>query len=519
MSDAAEPHPNQSFLERSGFGDLAHPAVMAFLLLCAATALSIRFVVPSPMWLDEALSVNISSLPLGRIPEALRHDGHPPLYYGILHVWMMAFGHSTTAVRALSGLVSILTLPLAWAAGRRLGTPRTAVTVTLVLALSPFALHFGSEARMYSMVIAEVFALFIVISDGLSTERRAPLVGTGLLTALLLWTHYWSIWLLATVGLVLVARFVRTRARRPLEMIGAMAVGAIAFGPWVPTLLYQAQHTGTPWSKSFRPTTLVYSSFVEFAGGPYSESQLLLLAMTVLLFLGITGKAIDARRIEVDLAARPDAAMPLGLLVGTIVVASVAGAATGMAFAPRYAAVYFPFFVMLVGLGLDRFSRGAPRDVCLVAVGLLSLVGMYVTFTFNRSQSRDVAHHIEATAPAGIVVVCPDQLGPPVRRELEGRGYEVLAYPRLDDARFIDWVDYADRNRRNDPVKVADAVLARAGNRPIFVAYRDDFLTLKGQCGALIGRLASQRNLRQLTTADGELYYEPIDSVVLTSRS
>ena len=68
-------------------------------------------------------------------------------------------------------------------------------------------------------------------------------------------------------------------------------------------------------------------------------------------------------------------------------------------------------------------------------------------------------------------------------------------------------------------VKVADAVLARAGNRPIFVAYRDDFLTLKGQCGALIGRLASQRNLRQLTTADGELYYEPIDSVVLTPRS
>ena len=54
------------------------------------------------LWLDEALSVNIARLPLGDIPGALRHDGAPPLYYVLLHLWMRVFGTGDGAVRALA---------------------------------------------------------------------------------------------------------------------------------------------------------------------------------------------------------------------------------------------------------------------------------------------------------------------------------------------------------------------------------------------------------------------------------
>ena len=53
-----------------------------------ALGLVLRFVARTPLWLDEALSVNIAKLPLDQISEALRHDGHPPLYYFSLHLWM-----------------------------------------------------------------------------------------------------------------------------------------------------------------------------------------------------------------------------------------------------------------------------------------------------------------------------------------------------------------------------------------------------------------------------------------------
>lgn len=69
--------------------------------LVVAAGIAARFVARSHLWLDEALSVNIAALPVSQIPEALRHDGSPPLYYVVLHYWMDLFGSGTIAVRAL----------------------------------------------------------------------------------------------------------------------------------------------------------------------------------------------------------------------------------------------------------------------------------------------------------------------------------------------------------------------------------------------------------------------------------
>ena len=59
-----------------------------------------RFATTSHLWLDEALTVNIARLPLSQIPTALRQDGHPPLFYFLLHGWMAVAGQSDVAVRA-----------------------------------------------------------------------------------------------------------------------------------------------------------------------------------------------------------------------------------------------------------------------------------------------------------------------------------------------------------------------------------------------------------------------------------
>ena len=98
--------------------DLALPDVLgvAALVLVGVVA---RFVTTSPLWLDEALSANIAALPLGDIADALRQDGHPPLYYWMLHGWMSVFGEGDAAVRSLSGVFGVLSLPLAYEAGRR----------------------------------------------------------------------------------------------------------------------------------------------------------------------------------------------------------------------------------------------------------------------------------------------------------------------------------------------------------------------------------------------------------------
>src|SRR2546430_14921027 len=84
------------------------PAGMA---AAVAAGIFLRFYVRSDLWLDEALSVNIARLPLADIAGALRHDGAPPLYYFLLHLWMQVFGTGDVAVRALSGVFALAALP------------------------------------------------------------------------------------------------------------------------------------------------------------------------------------------------------------------------------------------------------------------------------------------------------------------------------------------------------------------------------------------------------------------------
>src|SRR3954454_3649689 len=135
--------------------------------LAVAAGLVLRFFVRSDLWLDEALSVNIARLPLGQIPSALRHDGAPPLYYLLLHVWMRVFGTGDEAVRALSGVCAVAALPAFYLAGRRLGGKRVGVAAVLLAASSPFANHYATEARMYSLVTLLVVLGYLAVANAL----------------------------------------------------------------------------------------------------------------------------------------------------------------------------------------------------------------------------------------------------------------------------------------------------------------------------------------------------------------
>src|SRR5436305_5997910 len=89
----------------------------ALLVLTLLSAFLRTRQISGQFWMDEALSVGISSHSLLHIPTVLRHDGSPPFYYLLLHVWMSAFGSSESTTHSLSVLFGVLTIPVAgWVA-------------------------------------------------------------------------------------------------------------------------------------------------------------------------------------------------------------------------------------------------------------------------------------------------------------------------------------------------------------------------------------------------------------------
>ena len=458
-----------------------------------AIGVGLRFFARSDLWLDEALTVNVARLPLSRLPEALRHDGAPPLYYVLLHGWMRVFGTGDFAVRSLSSVCSVASLPLAWMAGRRVGGRTAAAGTLVVVASSPFAIRYATEARMYSLVGLLVLAGFLALSKALQKPTAGRLVAIGLVTAALLLSHYWAVYLLAATGLALVPlarRGPRREAAR--RVLVAMAGGGVVFAPWLPVFVYQARHTGTPWAYPPNPVSII-DTLSDYAGGHRWLAPFLLLMLLGLTALGVFGRSIDGHHVELDLRTRPRA-RPLAVAAfGTMGLAVVAGMVTHAGFVTRYTAVVFPLVALLAGLGTTVLLDDRVRTAVLAVAGVIGLSVAGQLATYNRTQARDVARAIALDAhPGDLVAYCPDQLGPGVSRVLDAPVQQVT-YPRWGSPRFVDWVDYARANRQADPVAFAHRLVAAAGPRQIFLVWARGYRTLKGRCTLLAAQLSAMR--------------------------
>ncbi|WP_261560519.1 glycosyltransferase family 39 protein, partial [Frankia tisae] len=212
--------------------DRAGRVFAAVVGVLVAAAVIVRFTANQALWLDEAQSVAIARLPLHgsgvTMWDGLLQDGSPPLYYLVLHGWITVFGESNLAVRSLSALINTAAAWPLFLLARRVVNARAAKVTVVLYLTSPFALYFGTETRMYSLIV------LLTALGGLAMERvlRAPsvrsVIGLALAAGCLALTHYWCLYLLLTVavwliGLLTLRPWYRARRARQLGVATAAA--------------------------------------------------------------------------------------------------------------------------------------------------------------------------------------------------------------------------------------------------------------------------------------------------------
>lgn len=467
-----------------------------FAALVVATGSALRFIAPRGLWLDEALSVNIAKLPLGQIPGALVWDGSPPLYYYLLHGWMLIFGQSGFAVRALSGVVSVATLPFFWLAGRRVAGRAGAWSALLLSASSPWAIYYGSYTRMYSLMALESVLFFLALRRAIENPTKGRLACTGALTAALLYTHYWDLYLVGVVGLWALWRaYSETRYGRlpsgsapgaARGIVWSMVGAGALFLPWSPIFVFQATHTGTPWSNPPGPQDLLF--VFGFFAGTGAWAVLLGFLFFALVALAVMGRP-GPRPTSVVLELHPQQRSRfVGVLLGgTLVVAVAVGAVTGAAFDQRYIAVVFPLFVLLCAMGLSTFGSRRLTAVLLAVASVAGLASGEQWSSQPRTQAVQVAADLNAHAkPGDVVVYCPDQLGPAVDRLLTVPGVTELTFPRMIGPQRIDWVDYVSTIQHTNVGTFAlDVKNQLPPGATLWLVYRNGYQGLGSSCGDL----------------------------------
>ena len=484
------------------------PLVAAGLLVLVATSLVLRVGdLGTWLWMDEGISVGIASHPLGDIPGILRQDGSPPLYYLVLRVWMSVFGRSETATHALSLVLSVAAIPVALWAGWSLFGRRTGWVLAVLVATSPFLSYFATETRMYALVALLALLSTAAFLHVFAFRRRRYLWLFAPTLALVLYSHDWGLWLAAAMALAAVGCALAARDRRQVLVDAALAFGAVAVAylPWVPTLVYQGRHTGAPWSPRPLPREAV-SVVADLLGDPHERVLIALLLVaapalwTVLRHRGPVAVAV--------LAAA-------GTAVATVALGWTA-AQLSPSWASRYLVVCAPAVFLVSAVGLVQAGlRGAVALALILAIWtqpLARLAGLRPEASREgKAAQKSVAEAAAGDFHPGDLVIVMQMEEVPVLSYYLPRGLRfATAMGEVKDPSVPDWRDALARMRASTvatsllpllesaPASTRVAlVCARPGTGPLELPW---FALMEERCGEWRSAMEEDRRFTSMGT-------------------
>jgi uncharacterized membrane protein len=139
------------------------PSRLQLTIALAVLALGVRCIGLNarPLWLDEAFSAWFASRSWHYLWTVVpTFEAHPPFYYSVLKLWSGLFGDSGVALRSLSVLFGVATVPVVAAAAfeqenlNPSGRPLLRAGFAAFLgACSPMLVFLGQEARPYPLLI------------------------------------------------------------------------------------------------------------------------------------------------------------------------------------------------------------------------------------------------------------------------------------------------------------------------------------------------------------------------------
>jgi mannosyltransferase len=363
------------------------------------------------LWLDEGFSVKVAHLRLLSLPEFLAdYDTHPPLYYALLHCWIVLFGDSETAVRSLSVVFGVLLVPVMYELGRLLGGRAAGLTAALLAAVSPFFVRYSQETRNYALLalLTAVSLLFLLRLRDHPTRPRA--VAFVLATALLLYTHAYGVFVVLAEA-VIVALDIRAVPAGPARRTAlrrwipvGIAVGAL-FLPWFIVLIRQmgeevagGARANLSWLDAPSGAD-VLRSFGTFSGSP--KASLVFLLIAGVLAVGI--RRVGARS---QWALRRAASPLVVLLVASMAVPFVLSYLLAPIYYDRYlmaaAVAYYLLFAVAIGFVASARLR-------LLLAGALTIVllagAIDYQISFEKNDWRSAVQYLETRASTGDLVL------------------------------------------------------------------------------------------------------------------
>jgi mannosyltransferase len=396
-------------------------------------------------WNDEGNSARLSERTIGLIIEGTASDIHPPGYYMLLHWWRALFGHSEFALRALSTAAGLALVLFTYLLGRHLFGETSGLIAAFLGAISPFAIYYSQETRMYALLAALATASTYLLVRTLSlqspvsidqvsepaNQRTICSAATYVLTAAAgLYTQYAFPFVLLVHNLVFVlwwlsvARRTAGRWRWLAVWAGVQAAIAALYLPWLPIGIRSI--TSWPSAGQTYPLGPALLNVLRWLGVgptlPLEEAWVGLAGMGALLLFGLWPRRKQERFGVAALALY--LLLPIALIFAFDLYKEAW---------LKFLIVVLPPFHLLIAHGIGNIARFVGRDWRLetgwlrlpslqsLVFGLLIILVGFTTFpslrnlyfdpAYARDDYRQIASDIAAIAPpnSGIILNAPNQ--------------------------------------------------------------------------------------------------------------
>jgi 4-amino-4-deoxy-L-arabinose transferase-like glycosyltransferase len=330
---------------------------------------------------DETLVFFVTRQPFGDMLNTVFSErGGAPLHW-LLAYLATSISPTLTALRLLSVIFAVASMPVIAALVARLTDRRTALVATALAAASWITIYHGIYARMYSLFLFLSALSFLTFLRALETRDRGRWAAWIAATVLMIATQPYGTFVLGAQAVYLAVRRWRYRNFSARPAVLAFAIVVLLVAPlWLSYRVLASRFgigvTGTSDSKLGSPVDVllyVWDSLGDFGAGWIA-------ATAVFCALAVLGGVLIAR-------VRPAAVLlaTLVLVVPTIAL-MLTRSQTSVFLESRHLIFVLPFFQMLVAAGLLRLTALAGRtQAAVLLLALTALLGVEVAWGWHKT--------------------------------------------------------------------------------------------------------------------------------------
>jgi mannosyltransferase len=346
-------------------------------------------------------------------------ENTPPVFYVL--GWLSGkLGDPTVLIRLPSVLSGAAAVPILYLLGTRLKGPRAGLIAAALIAVLPFAVFYGSEARAYGLLLFLLPVSTLALLRALEDYRALWWVVYWLAASLAIYTHYIAglvIALQAVWALLATPRFWRWRA-----VLAVNAAVLLTFAPWLGRLdnstdglkAFAVAHPLTAENVATDPLRVAFGHpflSVEQVPGLISLFTVIAAAgIALVALIAVTvrrGPRTDEPLTGASLLSRNEVRLMALLVVGPPLITLAYSLEATSIFAARNLISTLPYVCVLAAVLITALPRRAAPVVATLTV-LAALLGSVRMLADNaRPDLHAAADLIETHSPPGTRVIEP----------------------------------------------------------------------------------------------------------------